>query len=394
MAPFAGWQMPIEYGDGILAEHRAVRTAAGLFDVSHMSAFEVSGPDALAFLDSTLANCVTRLDVGQAQYTAIMDPHGVLIDDLYLYRLERERFMIVSNAANAPKVSAWLEAVNSGDVLVDLEMPGKRLAGPVSIRDLRDAGDESLLGLALQGPLSLRLLQTLCDENGDREVLGRLAMNAFARVTLDGQPALAARTGYTGEKIGFELYVHPGSIVSLWKALLDKGRPLGVRAAGLGARDSTRIEAGLPLFGHELEGEGGISITEAGYGFVARFHVPFFIGRNHYMRRVAESKRRIVRLLGQGRKTVRPGHVVLGGGGEVVGVVTSFSYIHEDMTFMALAFVEDGFAPEPGEPVRCARRTREQVKASLDERYVVELEALSRFPDDEEREGWAARYAP
>jgi len=163
MAPFEGWEMPIHYPAGILAEHRAVRTAAGLFDVSHMSAFEVSGPRALAFLDSLLVNCVSRLDPGEAQYSFLLYPDGALMDDIYVYRLDRDRFMLVGNAANAERVKDWLAAANSRRFIIDEEMPAKELDGPVAVRDLRDAGGDSRVGLALQGPASLRILQECRD---------------------------------------------------------------------------------------------------------------------------------------------------------------------------------------------------------------------------------------
>ena len=155
MAPFAGWEMPIQYPTGILAEHRAVRTAAGLFDVSHMSAFEVGGPHALGFLELLLANRASWLAPGEAQYSSALYPDGTHMDDLYVYRLDRERFMLVLNAANAERVMDWAAAVNSRRFAIDEEMPAKEIDAPVRLRDLRHAGDESLVGLAFQGPASL-----------------------------------------------------------------------------------------------------------------------------------------------------------------------------------------------------------------------------------------------
>ena len=392
-APFAGWEMPIQYSTGILAEHRAVRTAAGLFDVTHMSAFEVQGPHAPAFMDGLTANCVSRIEPGDAQYSCILTPEGTLIDDLFVYRLERERFMIVSNAANAERVMDWMRAVNSRAALIDLVMPAKMPAGPVEIRDLRDAGEESRVGLALQGPVSLSLLRALTNSSADSDVLQRLAPNTFAEVTLAGRVALVARTGYTGEKVGFEIYVHPDAAKTLWSALLDEGKPLGALPAGLGARDSTRAEAGFPLFGHELEGKLGISITEAGYGFVVRSHARFFIGRAAYLDRAARSRRHVLRLQGHGRKTLRPGHVILDDCGNAAAEVTSFAYTHEDKTFIVLACAEEGFRPEPGRTIRGARIPREKFTGDVEERHLVELTVLTRFAKDEERDAWPERYA-
>jgi glycine hydroxymethyltransferase len=393
MAPFAGWEMPIQYPSGILAEHRAVRTAAGLFDVSHMSALEVSGPDALPFLESLVASCVSRLDPGEAQYSCILSPDGAAIDDVFLYRLEPDRFMLVVNAANAERAKGWMAAVNSHRFIVDRQMPGKRLDGPVALRDLRDAGEDSLVGLALQGPASLTVLQKLAEKGADRAALGRLVQHAHIPVRLAGMAVRVARTGYTGEKTGFELYVHPDRACELWRALLEAGRLFGLLPAGLGARDSTRVEAGFPLFGHDLEGPLGISMAEAGYGFVARFHVPFFIGRKPYMERDRSAKRHMIRLRGQGRRTLRPGHAILDGAGQPVGQVTSFAYVHEDMTFVVLACVADRFLPAPGEIVRGARTSAAGASDKVEERSIVEMTALGRFPDDAERDGWRARYA-
>jgi glycine hydroxymethyltransferase len=212
-------------------------------------------------------------------------------------------------------------------------------------------------------------------------------------VRLAGLKAMVARTGYTGEKKGFEIYVHPLEAEKFWNAALTAGRPLGVLPAGLGARDSTRVEAGFPLFGHELEGELGLSLTEAGYGFVTRFHQPFFIGRAAYLERARRSRRHLLRLRGQGRKTLRSGHAILDASGSPVGRVTSFAYVHEDMTFIVLACVEESFQPAPGSLVRGVRAAARESLSRPDERGLIELTALTRFPDGDERTVWPVRYA-
>ncbi len=379
MAPFGGWKMPIEYPTGILAEHRAVRTAAGLFDVSHMTAFEVSGPKALSFMEALTTNCVSRLDQGRAQYSCLLRPDGKAIDDIYVYRPGQDNFMIVANAVNAEQVASWLDAVNSHSVSIDQDMPARELEGPVTIRNLRDAGEDSRVALALQGPLSLHILQELASKRADRSALARLVRNSINAIPLAGMEVMVARTGYTGEALGYELYTHPERAGELWAAILEVGMPLGALPAGLGARDSTRIEAGFPLFGHEIEGDLGISMTEAGYGFVARFHIPFFIGRSPYMERVESSRRHLLRLRGCGRKTLRSGHVILDEEGRAAGEVTSFAYVHEDMTFIVLACVEEEFSPEPGESILGARVRAAQPGGMPEERSVVELTVLSRF---------------
>ena len=389
MTAFAGWEMPIEYPAGSFAEHRAVRTAAGLFDVSHMSLFEVTGPDALAFLEVALTNCVSRLDPGEAQYTCILDPDGVALDDLFLYRLEEQRFMIVSNAANAERVWDWLQALRGGNVLIDSDLPAKRAPGRVTLRNLREAGGDALMGLAFQGPASLEVLARLCAGPEESDRLCRLRSNRVTQATLADTPALVARTGYTGERVGFELYLHPEGAGKVWEAILAEGQSLGVLPAGLAARDSTRTEAGLPLFGHELEGEWGLTATEAGYGFIVRFHVPFFVGRRAYMARSRQSRRHLLRLKGEGRRSVRPGHVVIDEDARAVGAVTSFSFVNKEFDFVALAWVEEDFTPEPGVEVRAARLRRDRYSAPPGPDARVSLTALTRFPHDEERLSWA-----
>jgi glycine cleavage system aminomethyltransferase T len=189
--------------------------------------------------------------------------------------------------------------------------------------------------------------------------------------------------------------VHPNDIVKLWNMLLDAGKPLGILPAGLGARDSARVEAGLPLFGHELEGELGVSLTEAGYGFVVRMNKPFFIGRQAYFERGNRSRRHIIRLRGQGRKTLRGGHIILDPSGAMAGQVTSFAYVHADLSFIVLACVDENFNPEPGQLITGARLSAAEFcgqSGQADERSRVELTALQRFPDDAERVSWATRY--
>ncbi|MFW6107830.1 MAG: aminomethyltransferase family protein, partial [bacterium] len=390
MVPFAGWEMPVHYPDGILAEHAAVRTAAGLFDVSHMNLFEIAGRGAVPFLDTLLANCVSRLDPGQAQYTYLLYPDGTALDDLYIYRLARDRFMIVANAANAERDWDWINAVNSRQVAIDAELPARQVELPVQVRNLREDG---LVGLALQGPRSATLLGRLADRTADRFAIDRLEQNRFIDAPITGIPCTVAATGYTGETVGFELYVHPDRCVDLWNRLLEAGEPLGVRPAGLGARDSTRTEAGFPLFGHELEGPCGLSITEAGYGFVARFHVPFFIGRRAYIDRVRNARQTVIRLRGRGRRSVRPGHAIIDPDGTPVGQVTSFAYARPDFTFFALAAVASSANVQPGDRVRAVRQNIERYEPPAKEGAVVELDARTRFPEDEERASWPELYA-
>ena len=394
MVEFAGWDMPVQYPSGIFAEHRAVRTAAGLFDVSHMGVFEINGHHATSFLEAVLAGCVSRLVPGMAGYNYLLYPDGTAIDDVYLYRMAAERYVLVVNAANAEEDWAWLNAVNSGKVAIESSLPGgpiKRVDGPVELRDLRDAGPDSLIDLALQGPRSLDVLARLMDVADGRR-LRRLAMNQFAEVALLGEKAIVARTGYTGERVGVELFVHPEAAVETFKTILEAGRDDGVVPCGLGARDSTRTEAGFPLFGHELEGPHAGTLTECDYGFVPRYHVPFFIGRSAYMKRVTPRGRKMARLSGTGRKSLRAGHLILDDRRQPAGVVTSFAFVDEAFDFVVLAYVNVDLDVTPGRTIHGLRMT-EHPSGEVDAAKLVELKALTRFPTAEERAEWTARYA-
>jgi glycine hydroxymethyltransferase len=391
MVEFGGWDMPVYYPTGIFAEQRAVRTAAGLFDVSHMSVFEIGGAGARAFCQTTLANDVAKLTPGVAQYTFLLYPDGTAMDDAFLYCFSDERFVIVVNAANAERDWDWFEAVNSREFIIDQNMPGKQIEADVTLRNLRDAGPDSRLDLALQGPASETVLQRLTNRSG-AAAIAECGNNRFVEVELDGVSAIVARTGYTGERIGFELFVHPDRTVALWEAILNAGRSEGVMPAGLGARDAARTEAGFPLFGHELEGEERGAMTEADYGFVARLHVPFFIGRDEYIKRVTPRRRKIARLRGKGRRSLRAGHLILDGDSRPVGVVTSFAYLDEELRFVVLAYVDEDFDMEPGQSIKGARLQEIESGESVPEGKLVDLEAVSRFPGNKERSDWQSIY--
>lgn len=422
MVPFAGWEMPVEYAaGGIFAEHQAVRTAAGLFDVSHMGVLEVSGSRAAAFLETVFTGCAPRLRPGEAHYSYMLDPHGVALDDLYVYRLEPEKFIVVVNAANAARDEDWLHAVNSGEYAIDLEDRAKRAPGPVRLRNLRDAGPDSLIDTALQGPLAAELLAESAASAADARTVRGLKLNEVRRLTLKlddaGEtPVIAAGTGYTGEERGFELFVHPDRGADLWRTLLARGRDRGVRAAGLGARDSLRTEAGLPLFGHDLEGPEALSLTECGYGFVCRFHTPYFVGRDAYIRRLSPRRKRVLRLKGKGRRSVRAGHLVLDGRGRFAGLVTSFAFVNPAFDYYVLAAGRGSFRPAPGDTVRAARLNLEQAARAagcpdgedprrfleaadtdLTEKFgagkLVELTAQTRLPDKDEKRAWRELYS-
>ncbi|MDX2170761.1 MAG: glycine cleavage system aminomethyltransferase GcvT [Deltaproteobacteria bacterium] len=250
LVEFAGWEMPVQY-DGILDEHAAVRTRAGLFDVSHMGEVELRGAGALAACQAVTANDVTRLADGRAQYSLLVQPDGGIVDDIIVHRVGSERVMICVNASNRDKGVAYLrEHVRGAEVV--------------------DVSDETAL-LALQGPRATEILAPLTGAP-----LAALPRFAFAAGSVAGRRALIAHTGYTGED-GWELYCANADATPIWEALLAAGRGAGLQPAGLGARDTLRLEAALPLYGHEL----GPDTTpfEARLGWVVRMDKGEFVGR-------------------------------------------------------------------------------------------------------------------
>jgi glycine hydroxymethyltransferase len=291
MVPFAGWEMPVWY-TGVVEEHKAVREAAGLFDVSHMGVLDAAGPNAAAFLDLITANDVAALDIGESHYTYLLDVNGIPIDDLLIYRLGQERYMLVVNASNNDKDWAWLNAVNEGKVMIDPSRPWARNTAPCVLRDLRDRkwGEACRVDIALQGPKSMAILQSTCDDRADASRLGKMPRTHLMPARLRGFDVIISRTGYTGESVGYELFVHPDKAPAFWDLLMEAGAPQGMKPAGLGARDSTRTEAGLPLYGHELAGPLNLNPADAGFSSYVKTFKPFFVGRAAYLAHEAERK--------------------------------------------------------------------------------------------------------
>ncbi len=304
MVPFAGWSMPVQYPAGIQAEHRAVREAAGLFDVSHMGEFHLSGPGALDFLRYLAVNDASRVEVGQAQYSALCTPEGTVLDDLLVYRTGDDSWLLVVNAGNRDADWEWISGHAAGRDLV-----------------LEDHSDRTGL-LALQGPKAEAILQPLVTAPGGGPLpLADVGYYRFARGEVAGVEALVARTGYTGED-GFELYLPWDATPRVWNALLDAGAGEGLLPAGLGARDSLRLEVGYPLHGNDLDREH--SALESALAWIVKLdREGDFIGREALAReKAAGVERRLVGLRLEGRGFPRPGYPVTAGGAEV-GVVTS-----------------------------------------------------------------------
>jgi glycine hydroxymethyltransferase len=340
MAPFAGWEMPLWY-TSINDEHRAVRGAAGLFDVSHMGVLEASGPHAAYFLNLATTNDVNALRPGESQYTYLLSPDGRVIDDLIIYRLTPSRYLLVVNAANTGKDWAWLQAVNEREVCIDDRRPWARASFQADLRNLHDP-DESyawLADLAIQGPRSrdvlLALLETAPSSNGVAEMQGRLLSLKRTEVMELHIPSsrapggifdlFIARTGYTGERMGFEIFIHPDVLEALWNRLMEVGAPFGLRPIGLGARDSLRVEAGLPLYGHELAGPLDLRPDDAGFAGYVKLHKPFFVGRQAYIERAQERRMEVVRFRVETRgvRVPKQGDAVAESHGKVIGQVTS-----------------------------------------------------------------------
>jgi glycine hydroxymethyltransferase len=331
--------MPVWYSL-VAEEHRAVRTAAGLFDVAHMGVLEVAGEHATAFLDAVTTNFVWGLQDGQSQYTYLLDPDGNVLDDLIVYRRAADRYLVVVNAANTDQDWAWFNAVNDGAAVIDREKPTMRLPSRAVLRNLKDpaSGTEQRVDLALQGPASRAILQELTDDPRTQDALQRLRRTDLLEIELAGLNVIVARTGYTGEAIGYELFVHPDKAVKLWRVLLEKGEPHGLLPCGLAARDSTRIEAGLPLYGHELAGEYQINPHEAGFSPYVKFHKAFFIGRTPSRKQAAQRTREIVRfrLEEAGVRALRGGEAVVNGRGAYIGRVTSCTLVEGVQVGLAL----------------------------------------------------------
>jgi aminomethyltransferase len=296
MVPFAGWEMPVQYPTGITTEHHAVRRAAGLFDVSHMGEIEVRGERALDFVQYVTTNDVSRLEVGQAQYSTLLQDDGTLLDDLLVYRLP-DHLMLVVNGSNKDRDLAWI----------------RRFAERFAV-ELRDRTDEIAL-IALQGPESAAILSRLTDLP-----LDEIRYYRFAAGAVDGMDTLVSRTGYTGED-GFELYLPAAGAAQLWRRLLEVGRDDGLLPAGLGARDSLRLEMGYALYGNDLDERR--TPLEAGLGWVVKLDKGEFVGREALQRQKEQGVRE--RLAGfrlRERGFPRPGYQVRVNGG-AVGEVTS-----------------------------------------------------------------------
>jgi glycine hydroxymethyltransferase len=240
MVPFAGWEMPVQYS-GIFEEHLATRNAAGLFDVSHMGVYDVRGADAASFLDAVCGNDCGGLNPGESLYTHFLTPDADVIDDTLVYRRGWDDYLVVVNASNDDKDRTWLESVRDGKVRIDNARPFARTFGyNAQIRNLRDAssGDAMRVDIALQGPRARDILLAMGVDSETRDRILKLKRTELCDAVVGGFDLIVSRTGYTGEKMAFELFVHPERAVDFWNAVLKAGERYGVKPIGLGARDS------------------------------------------------------------------------------------------------------------------------------------------------------------
>ncbi len=297
LIPFSGWTMPVEYS-GIAKEHTAVRTAAGLFDVSHMGEFEVTGPQALDLVQYVTSNDASHLVDGQAQYSVLPTREGTAIDDLLVYRYTGQRFMLVVNAGNIEKDFEWIHALNRFDA------------------QIANISDETSL-LALQGPRAAEILQPLTPVP-----LANLEPFHFARGGVVDVEATISRTGYTGED-GFELYFPAADSEKVWNAILAAGEPAGLLPVGLGARNTLRLEAKLLLYGNDIDET--TPLLEAGLGWVVKLDKGDFVGREALTAQKRDgTRRKLVGFAMQTRDIARD-HYPVQIGGKEVGHVTSGS---------------------------------------------------------------------
>lgn len=382
--------MPLWYSS-IAAEHAAVREAAGIFDCTHMGVLEVSGIGSVEFMDQLATNSITNLEPGHTQYSFVSDTAGGVLDDVMIYRRHQDEFFIVVNAANKVRIMNWIDALLGDEVCIDPKDAGKRVTAKPHVRDLHggDCKEDCKVDIALQGPKSLDVLSVLIRDERARSQVANLRPFEFMETDVEGIGCLVSHTGYTGARSGYELFVHHEKASRLWAAILQAGKPLGLLPCGLGSRDSLRIEAGLPLHGHELAGKYGISPFEAGYGWAVKLEKEFFIGKTAMERISREYDMKVARIELPGTKGIRPvrqNDGVLDKYGRSIGWVLSCVKIGEKQ--VALAYVDrESLDINDIVGLYYSARTRHQVehgrKQSIDKGELLEAnlagKVLARF---------------
>ncbi|RWR19752.1 glycine cleavage system protein T [Microbacterium enclense] len=343
---FGGWNMPVRYSSD-LAEHRAVREAAGLFDISHMAEFWVHNGRAAEFLDYALAGRVSTMKIGKAKYSLVLAESGGIVDDVIVYRTGEQYYLVIANAGNREAVAAAFARARDtwsvAQAFVDGPPPGGDHAvvsggGAPLVEDVTD----HVALVALQGPHARGILESVPSVSIISTPLDELGYYAFTEGTFDGDSLFIARTGYTGED-GYELLVPVNRATDLWDALLDAGSSAGVLPCGLAARDTLRLEAGMPLYGHELSRD--VTPAQAGLGRVVAADKPAFVGKDGLASGPADAPV-LVGLVSEGKRAGRAGYAVLHGD-DVVGEITSGALSPTLGHPVAMAYVSPA-AAEPG----------------------------------------------
>ena len=326
MIEFAGFEMPVEY-EGIIIEHLAVREKAGIFDVSHMGEIIIKGDDALDLIQFLTPNDASRLVIGKAQYSALITPKGTFVDDLLVYRLDEKEYMLVVNAINSDKDYEWI-----------LKNKGKFSA------EVKNESD-NYTQIALQGPRAQEILQPLTDLN-----LSEIKYYWFKTGKVAGIDSIVSRTGYTGED-GFEIYTTHSQPEKIWYALLEEGKKYGLKPAGLGARDTLRLEAKMMLYGNDIDET--TTVLEADLGWMVKFDKPDFLGKEALLKQKNEGiKRKIIGFEIKGRGIARPHYPVFINGKKVSEVTsgTFAPYLKKSigLTYLPIEYTEIGTQFEIG----------------------------------------------
>lgn len=334
---FAGYEMPVQY-EGIIAEHKAVRESVGVFDVSHMGEVEVRGKDAFAFVQKITTNDVSKLEAGDVQYSAMCHKDGGIVDDLLVYRC-KDYYMLVINASNIEKDFKWMEENKFGDV------------------ELKNVSDDISL-LAVQGKNSLTVLQKLMDTD-----LSKIEYYKFVNGKVAGQDVIISHTGYTGEKICFEIYSSSDVKKSeeLWYAIFEAGKEFNIKPVGLGARDTLRLEYAFRLYGNDMDETN--NTIEAGLGWITKIDKGDFNGREAIIRAKENLSKKLVGFILEDRMVARHGQEVFSGDGQKIGVVTSGSMSPILGKNIGLAYINNGFN-KTGSSIIIAVRDK-KVKAAI-----------------------------
>lgn len=313
---FAGWEMPLEYS-GMKDEHLAVRSAVGLFDISHLGQIEVSGPKALDAIQLLTTNDASRLADNQIQYSLLCNPSGGIIDDITLYRFNENRFIFCVNAVNADKDFNWLRD-NIGNIAT-----------------VTDRSSEYAV-LALQGPLAQEVLQRICDTD-----LSRIKYYHFSVGNISGIEAIVSRTGYTGEN-GFEIYIPSSSVEGVWNKVMEEGNNSGIKPCGLGARDSLRLEMGYTLYGNDITED--TTPMEAGLESFVKFEKPPFMGKEALQKQAREGSKKMLTAFELTGRGVPRSHYRIHAEGRRVGEVTSGGYSPTLGKGIGMGYVEKQFS--------------------------------------------------